>query len=179
MLTSLSGLATMLGRINDGFYHAVDTSVAGGLGDSLGRSKLIPKVTNAYALYLGGYKTAKDAVSFLKHTPGSKAENLDFTSHGTEMPTKVALSQNYPNPFNPTTTINVEIPEDMDGAVATLKVYNVLGQEVASVLNSEAMSAGVNAVTFDASKLASGVYFYRLSLNGGEITAMKKMMLLK
>ena len=88
---------------------------------------------------------------------------------------KFALEQNYPNPFNPT-TIDFTLPAE---GMASLKVYNILGQEVATLLNHEQMDEGDQTVDFDASALSSGVYYYRLFLNDGEFTAVKKMMLLK
>ena len=93
-----------------------------------------------------------------------------------EVPLKYTLDQNYPNPFNPTTTISFTLPQD---AFVTLKVYNLLGQEVATLLNREQMSQGQNDVDFDATALSSGVYFYRLIVNDGKFQEVKKMMLLK
>ncbi len=86
---------------------------------------------------------------------------------------KFDLQQNYPNPFNPTTTIKFSVPKN---GMVTLKVYNLLGQEVATLVNGE-MNAGSYKVTFDASKLGSGVYFYKLQ--AGNNSATKKMILLK
>ncbi len=86
---------------------------------------------------------------------------------------KFDLQQNYPNPFNPTTTIKFSVPKD---GMVTLKVYNLLGQEVATLI-SEEMQAGSYKVNFDASKLGSGVYFYKLQ--AGNNNATKKMILLK
>ena len=83
------------------------------------------------------------------------------------------LSQNYPNPFNPTTKINFSIPKS---GLVTLKVYNVLGKEVASLVN-EVKNAGSYAVDFDGSELTSGTYFYRIE--AGDFTDVKKMILLK
>jgi hypothetical protein len=84
------------------------------------------------------------------------------------------LNQNYPNPFNPTTTFSFTLPQD---GLTILKVYNVLGEEVATLVNSE-MKAGVrNTVSFDASRLSSGVYFARLENNGN--VQMKKILLMK
>jgi hypothetical protein len=88
-------------------------------------------------------------------------------------PTTYSLSQNYPNPFNPSTTINFSIQKS--GMVA-LKIYNILGQEVTSIVNLD-LKAGSYSYTFDASKLSSGVYFY--SLSAGNFSQVKKMMLLK
>ncbi len=89
------------------------------------------------------------------------------------VPAKFALSQNYPNPFNPTTQINYSVPRS---SFVTLKIYNVLGQEVATLF-SGMQKAGNFIAEFNASRLASGVYFYRL--NAGTFTSVKKMMLLK
>jgi hypothetical protein len=83
------------------------------------------------------------------------------------------LEQNYPNPFNPTTVIKYSIP--VDGYV-TLAVYNLLGEKVASLVNDN-LKAGGHEVSFDASNLSSGVYFYRLE--SGSFTSVKKLMLLK
>jgi hypothetical protein len=88
-------------------------------------------------------------------------------------PESFELSQNYPNPFNPSTKIDFKISKASD---VKLTVYNVLGQQVATLLN-EHMSAGSQSVVFDASKLSSGVYFYRL--DAGNFSSIKKMMLLK
>ena len=90
-----------------------------------------------------------------------------------QVPNKFELGQNYPNPFNPTTTINFTLGQASD---VKLAVYNVLGQKVATLLD-EHMSAGSYPIVFNASKLASGVYFYRL--DAGNFTSIKKMMLLK
>ncbi len=83
------------------------------------------------------------------------------------------LNQNYPNPFNPTTQIDYSISRN---SFVTLKVYNVLGQEVATLF-SGVETPGNHSVTFDASRFASGVYFYRLK--AGNFTSVKKMILMK
>ncbi len=83
------------------------------------------------------------------------------------------LAQNYPNPFNPSTTISWQSPVD---SWQTLKVYDILGKEVA-VLVDEFKQAGRNEVKFDASRLASGVYFYRIT--AGKYSSVKKMLLQK
>lgn len=83
------------------------------------------------------------------------------------------LSQNYPNPFNPSTTINFSLPTS---GFVTLKVYDALGREVASLVN-ENKEAGNYSVVFDATGLSSGMYFYKLQFGSQTIT--KKMMLMK
>jgi hypothetical protein len=80
---------------------------------------------------------------------------------------------NYPNPFNPTTTISYQIPTD--GHV-TIKVFDILGRDVRTLVD-EFKPAGSYTVQFDASRLASGIYFY--SIHAGQYTALKKMLLLK
>lgn len=88
-------------------------------------------------------------------------------------PESFSLSQNYPNPFNPSTTISYSIPE---GRIVTLKVYDMLGKEVAALLN-EYKEAGAHSVQFSASSLPSGVYIY--TIQAGEFRDSKKLMLLK
>jgi len=83
------------------------------------------------------------------------------------------LSQNYPNPFNPTTSINYSIPKS---GLVTLKVFDILGKEVAKIVN-EFKNAGNHEVDFNASSLSSGVYFYRIE--SGDFIDTKKMFLLK
>ncbi|MFH1194521.1 MAG: T9SS type A sorting domain-containing protein [bacterium] len=87
---------------------------------------------------------------------------------------KFSLSQNYPNPFNPTTKISYSIPEATN---VTLKVFDMLGREVATLINGESRSAGNYDVQFDASDIASGMYIYKLT--AGEFSSSMKMMLLK
>ena len=89
------------------------------------------------------------------------------------IPLEYALSQNYPNPFNPSTRISYSIPQRSH---VTLKVFNVLGMEVATLF-SGAVDAGKHDVTFDAANFSSGVYFYRLEAGNALIT--QKMVLMK
>jgi len=92
---------------------------------------------------------------------------VDFT------PKEFVLHQNYPNPFNPTTTIDYAIKST---GLVSLKVYDMLGTEIASLVN-EVKEAGNYSVTFNAAELPSGIYFY--TLTAGNFTATKKLILLK
>ena len=87
--------------------------------------------------------------------------------------TDYLLSQNYPNPFNPTTKINFSITE---AGFVKLKVYDILGREVAILINKQ-LESGKHTVDFNANKLASGVYYYRISI--ADFVDVKKMLLLK
>ena len=89
------------------------------------------------------------------------------------VPIQYSLSQNYPNPFNPTTTLEFSLPQN---SFVTLKVFNVLGKEVATLVNGP-VEAGKHKLNFDASNLNSGVYFYKIEADNFVDT--KKMILLK
>ncbi len=91
------------------------------------------------------------------------------------LPKDFRLDQNYPNPFNPTTKIKFVIPSGVEG-LNTIKVYDLLGSEVATLVNKP-LAPGTYEVEFNASNLSSGVYFY--SLTSGNFTATKKLILLK
>jgi hypothetical protein len=99
------------------------------------------------------------------------------------MPDKFALLQNYPNPFNPTTTISFTIASP---GLVTLKVYNILGQEVQTLLQQEDMDQGFQEIEFNGDNLGTGVYFYRLTVettdDAGVVRTyhdIRKMLLLK
>jgi hypothetical protein len=89
---------------------------------------------------------------------------------GDEMPGQFALEQNYPNPFNPSTTIRFNLP--ISGHT-TLRLYNLLGQEVETLVNGE-LTGGAHSVEWNPGKVASGVYFYRLV--AGSFVETKKML---
>jgi len=91
-----------------------------------------------------------------------------------EIPASFSLKQNYPNPFNPTTKIRFDISKTSN---ITLKVYNVSGQEVATILNNENLTPGVKEVEFDGANLASGIYFYTMAADN--FKQSRKMILVK
>lgn len=103
------------------------------------------------------------------HPPDASAP---MASRG--LPEQFVLHQNYPNPFNPTTTIQFDL---VKRAKASLRVYNVLGQEVETLLNDVPLSAGVHTVHFNASNLPSGIYIYRLE--SPDFMIARKMVLMK
>ncbi|HMQ81025.1 MAG TPA: T9SS type A sorting domain-containing protein, partial [Ignavibacteria bacterium] len=94
-------------------------------------------------------------------------------SNGTEIPNAYSLQQNYPNPFNPVTNIKFNLPKS---GYVKLVVFDIMGREVATMLN-ENMNAGSYTADFDASRLSSGIYFYKLVT--ADFTDTKKMMLVK
>jgi len=98
---------------------------------------------------------------------------VSASNPGTEIPKDYSLYQNYPNPFNPKTNIKFDLPKS---SYVTLKVYDVTGQQVDEML-SQTMEAGSYTVTWDASHLSSGVYFYKLT--AGDYSETKRMVLLK
>ena len=115
--------------------------------------------------------------TIIRYTGDKKATSItqDKTK---ETPASFKLFQNYPNPFNPSTIINYSIPDAGTSSMKSvqLKVYDILGREVATLVNEE-KTAGNYKVTFDAQNLASGIYFYRLK--AGNYISVKKMILLR
>lgn len=109
----------------------------------------------------------------------SNTTGIDNKENEIEMPKSFLLLQNYPNPFNPTTKINYSIK---DAVMVTLKVYDILGNEVAILVNKQQMP-GIYEVELNAEQvtynkqLSSGVYFYRLQ--AGSFVEVKKLVLLK
>jgi len=120
---------------------------------------IVGQGTNGATSQNEGYLLAINGISTVEGTNSS--------------PVNYVLNQNYPNPFNPSTTISFSIPNE---ELVTLKVFNSLGEEVAELLN-ETKPAANYSVSFDAGKLTSGVYFYKIS--AGSFSNSKKMVLLK
>ncbi len=126
------------------------TSLTGYLYFSHSYYKLVPRIDDDFVNYV-----------------------VDVEDQNNPVPGSFVVNQNYPNPFNPTTVISYSIPNE---AFVTVKIYNVLGQETATLIN-DVQSAGVHKINFDASKLASGVYFY--SVKADNHLDVKKMILMK
>jgi hypothetical protein len=109
------------------------------------------------------------------------SEIIGIKNINTEIPSAYSLSQNYPNPFNPTTKIKFDVPSlsfpnASIGNPVILKVYDVMGREVQTLVN-ERLQPGTYETTFDGSMLNSGVYFYKLIT--GDFTETKKMLMIK
>jgi len=107
-----------------------------------------------------------DIVGYKTFVDGVKSDN-------SVLPTQYKLNQNFPNPFNPSTVISYDIPKS---GIVSLKIFNVLGQLVKTLVN-QSQTAGTHQVTFNANSLSTGVYFYSLTVDN--FTQVKKMMLIK
>lgn len=116
-----------------------------------------------------GYQNA----TLLGHTWLGNTDVIATDVEESEMPVQYSLDQNYPNPFNPATQIKYSI---LNAGNVSLKVYDVLGREVADLVNKH-QDAGHYTVNFNASSLSSGIYFYRIE--SGSFVSVKKMMLVK
>ncbi len=99
---------------------------------------------------------------------------VSVEEHKSEIPAEFALFQNYPNPFNPSTTIRYHLPAP---ARVTLKIYDVMGREVAELMNGRQHEAGAYDLLWNAQGMAGGVYYLRLS--AGDFVAAQKLVLLK
>ena len=159
------GLATLFGqqRRYMKFLSKSATSSMYGIYTITDNIGLTAYQGEVFSLYLAGAVISGVQYGVVSHVP--------IADHG--LPSRFDLSQNYPNPFNPTTTIKYELPKSSE---VTLSVYDVLGREVAVLVN-EGRNAGVHEVKFDGSGFASGVYFYRL--RAGDFVQTKRFVLLK
>ncbi len=181
--------------LSDGFSDSEKwTTMTSGLANSNAGVGDISLVVSGgpYSIPAGGYKdvgfclAASASVDELRTSVQNARQKFAgiitaVDAEKEKLPAEFSLEQNYPNPFNPTTTIKYSIaPPNLTKEETlqnvTLKVYDVLGREVATLVNEE-KSPGNYEVKFDASKLASGVYFYRLT--AGNFVSTKKMVLLR
>jgi photosystem II stability/assembly factor-like uncharacterized protein len=116
---------------------------------------------------------AGDGGVILKTTNGGLTSLITTSGN---IPTHFSLYQNYPNPFNPATKISFSIPASSSVAQTFLSVYDILGNEVAALVNQQ-LTPGTFSIDWDAANFPSGVYFYRLT--SGEFTQTNKMILMK
>jgi hypothetical protein len=195
-----SGVATLTGRVTSNGQglegvnvvaeDAGGAAVGYGMTDGTGSYAIdaLPEGGATLTADLVGYNSAQQMISVgASQFVLSQDFSLGVTTSvapGTGVAQTYALQQNYPNPFNPSTRISFSLPQA--GAV-TLKVFNLLGQEVATLLNSQ-LTAGSHQMDWDGRDaagrvLSSGVYFYRIDVKGPDggaaYSAIKKMMLLK
>ena len=119
-------------------------------------------------------KSSGDYQSKLLNLLQSKFGNVKMASGNETIPKEYKLYYNYPNPFNPTTTIKYDISKT---SRVTIKIYNILGREVRTLVDNEIKYPGSYRVIFNATPLAGGVYFYRLLTD--DYVIVKKMILLK
>ena len=176
-----SAVLSINGRVFAAFHHDIGTGIMGEGGfyfsddsgntwQEINLNEVGPYPVSVNCLYPygkdrilvgtdGGVYIVQSTITAVSPTP-----SIVSTFH---------LSQNYPNPFNPTTTIQFSVQKR---SLVVLKVYNILGQEVKTLVQGE-MSPGSHEIMFDGSSLPSGTYIYRLS--AGNYTETKKMMLLK
>ena len=129
------------------------------------------------AYLISSSNVERPALEWLRAYVDTAQVTLDVSIEDEEValaPGDYKLDQNYPNPFNPSTKISFTLPSSQ---TVTLKVYDMLGREVATLVNNEAMSSGSHTMNFDASSLSSGIYIYTLSGNGVSLT--KRMTLIK
>jgi len=127
-----------------------------------------------HILNMTRYMTGATTVDTFGRMGNSYLTNITGVNEQVSKPTTYSLSQNYPNPFNPSTRIKFTLPEMTK---VTLKVYNVLGQEVATILENKELQAGYYDYEFNAAGLTSGTYIYRIV--AGNFVQTKKMVLIK
>jgi len=129
--------------------------------------------TTIYAFAISGSKIFAGTLSGIVYKRELSEIITSVESMSTDLPTNFSVSQNYPNPFNPSTTINFSVPSS---EFITLKVFDVLGNETATLVNEE-KPAGVYEVEFNALGLSSGIYFYKIQTSS--FVETKKMILLR
>ncbi len=167
------GNLTSLGDVNAGVQSFTDYEYTKTYGTD---KDLLQYDVRAHLAAGGGY-TAEDADPNFVSVYGETnvltlSDQIAISQVSLQIPNSYSVS-NYPNPFNPTTVINYQLPAE---GFVTIKVYDMLGKEVAELVN-ENKAAGYYRVSFDASKLASGIYIY--SINAGSFNSSKKMILTK
>ncbi len=154
--------------------------VGSGSSTILINSALAPLTLSWSVVQPGGYNLSDASGKLIAAVKGqgsvrvNSKGSLSLAAQPAALPKQFTLYQNYPNPFNPSTQIAFDLPAV---STVTLKVYNLLGQEVATVLDNASFGAGAHSVRFDAPNLSTGVYFY--SLRAGSFGAIKKMLIIK
>ena len=158
------------------YYNSFDVSSGFSSRQNVNQNDATPSLKPVIAA--GFYPSAFATVVFAGFGPsGLYADGSQITTEitpvGNSVPEAYKLEQNYPNPFNPATTISFSIPKN---GLVSLKVYDILGKEVATLVNTQ-LNSGQYNVNLNASNLGSGIYFY--TLKAGDFVETKKMMLVK
>ena len=169
-----SGITDIFVTKYDNAGNCIWARQAGGPGIDDGKGIAVSENGGVFVTGMYGSNTKFDGVT-LNYWGGyvTKLSTATGVNGNTEQPAEFMLSQNYPNPFNPGTVIGYQLAVS---SYVTLKVYDVLGNEVATLVN-EFKQAGKHNVEFNAKNLTSGIYFYRIQ--AGSINEMKKFVLLK
>jgi hypothetical protein len=159
---------------DQGLSWTIDNRLTNTVGDGSGSPSIFVSGTGVYLIW-----NFNNEIYFKKNPTGNP---IGIQTISTEVPDKFSLGQNYPNPFNPTTKIRFDIPNSVSsphvlgGDLVQLKVFDINGREVATLVN-EQLAPGTYETTFDGSNINSGIYFYRLETNNIRIT--RKCILLK
>ncbi|MDD8017512.1 MAG: carboxypeptidase regulatory-like domain-containing protein [Bacteroidota bacterium] len=182
------GMGTMNTDVKAGaiVYAVHNSEVAGyAITDASGNYRIDGLAPGSYSAFVdkpGFHESTVQSVNTsytLTGSPSNATANftinsvLSVSTNSSVQPKSYALAQNFPNPFNPSTTISYTLPASGN---ISLKVYNIVGQEVMTLVNGY-QNSGEYRATFDAKGLASGIYFYRLQ--AGSFNQVKKMMLIK
>jgi hypothetical protein len=169
----VKGYFTMWGGTSGGHYYTLLLKDIG----------LCQYEAYSYSYAFGYSATTKYRLigAFVDGVKYGDTNTVGIKSISNEIPSEYKLYQNYPNPFNPSTNIRYQIPilsspHALSGDLVLLKVYDILGKEVATLVN-EKQSPGVYEVTFDGSQYPSGIYFYKLV--AGDFSEVKRMILIK
>jgi hypothetical protein len=163
------GSNIFVGSFGDGVWRSTNNGSTWGQindGFSSGAYYVLSLVANDQYIYAGTNNSNVWRRPLSQIVTDIETENNSYLDN-------FSLEQNYPNPFNPSTTITFSIPNE---ELVTLKVFNALGEEVAELVN-ETKPAGNYSVSFNASELSSGIYFYKIS--AGSFVEVKKMILMK
>lgn len=166
---------SLFGAVPESTYSVIPSSFVVQPNDS----QIITLKINTTKLTTAGTRTGKvyiDSRFSYAMNHWEKPFTVTYTlgvDEAKNFPREYSLSQNYPNPFNPTTTIKYQIPMS---SLVTLKVFDLLGREVVTLVD-EKKDAGSHEITFDATNISSGIYFYQL--RSGEFVQTKKLVLQK
>jgi hypothetical protein len=182
--TAGAQLTNPYGGVGNGSYSTSFFNPMGGSPALSGANFTYPGMNDPFftsTTYRGGFDQnstwANSWTNFRPDTVDYKAV-IGIQPISSQVPNSFGLSQNYPNPFNPVTNINFNISTT---GIVNIKVFDILGREVAAIVNNETVKPGIYRVDFDASKLSSGVYFYKMTVTSQDKfwVDTKKMMLVK